>query len=126
MMDALLIAEGSVVADVGTAGGWFAVRLARRVGPNGLVYAEDIQPEMIEAVARRVQDEGLQNVRAVLGTPTDPRLPSRVDAVLIVDVYHEMDDPVTVLKNLARYLKPQGRLGIGGWNPGGGGPGPPP
>ena len=126
IMDALLIAEGSVVADLGAGGGWFTVRLARRVGPNGLVYAEDIQPEMIEAIARRVQDEGLRNVRTVLGTATDPRLPSNVDAVLIVDVYHEMDDPVTVLKNVARSLKPQGRIGVVGYNPGGGGPGPAP
>ena len=124
IMDALLIAEGSVVADIGAAGGWFTIRLARRVGPNGLVYGEDIQPEMIEAIARRVQDEGLQNVRTVLGTPTDPRLPTPVDAVLIVDVYHEMDDPVTVLRNLARSLKPQGRIGVVGYNAGGGGPGP--
>jgi predicted methyltransferase len=126
IMDALGIAEGSVVADLGAGGGWFTIRLARRVGPNGIVYGEDIQPEMIEAIARRVQEEGLQNVRTVLGTPTDPRLPSRVDTVLIMDVYHEMDDPVTVLKSVARYLKPQGRLGIVGYNPGGGGPGPEP
>ena len=126
ILDALLIAEGSVVADLGAGGGWFTVRLARRVGPNGLVYAEDIQPEMIEAIARRVQEEGLQNVRTVLGTPTDPRLPSKVDALLIVDVYHEMDDPVTVLKNVAKSLKPQGRIGVVGYNPGGGGPGPEP
>lgn len=126
IMDALLIAEGSVVADLGAGGGWFTVRLARRVGPNGLVYGEDIQPEMIEAIARRVQEEGLQNVTTVLGTATDPRLPSKVDAVLIVDVYHEMDDPVTVLKNVRTSLKPQGRIGVVGYNPGGGGPGPAP
>jgi predicted methyltransferase len=126
IMDALGIAEGSVVADLGAGGGWFTIRLARRVGPNGIVYGEDIQPEMIEAIARRVQEEGLQNVRTVLGTPTDPRLPSKVDTVLIMDVYHELDDPVTVMKNVARYLKPQGRLGIVGYNPGGGGPGPEP
>lgn len=126
IMDALSIAEGSVVADLGAGGGWFTVRLARRVGPNGLVYGEDIQPEMIEAIGRRVQGEGLRNVRTVLGTETDPKLPTRVDAVLIVDVYNEIDDPVTVLKNVARYLKPQGRLGIVDFNQGGGGPGPEP
>jgi ubiquinone/menaquinone biosynthesis C-methylase UbiE len=125
-MDALSIAEGSVVADLGAGGGWFTVRLARRVGPNGLVYGEDVQPEMIEAMGRRVQGEGLQNVRTVLGTETDPKLPTKVDAVLIVDVYNEIDDPVTVLKNVAGYLKPQGRLGIVDFNQGGGGPGPDP
>jgi SAM-dependent methyltransferase len=126
IMDSLLIAEGSVVADLGAGGGWFTIHLARRVGPNGLVYAEDIQPEMIEAIGRRVQREGLQNVRAVLGMANNPRLPAGIDAVLIVDVYHEMDDPVAVLRNVARSLKPLGRLGIVGFNPGGGGPGPAP
>jgi SAM-dependent methyltransferase len=59
IMDSLHIAEGSIVADLGAGGGWFTIRLARRVGPNGVVYAEDIQPEMIEAIGRRVQREGL-------------------------------------------------------------------
>lgn len=126
IMDALLIAEGSSVADLGAGGGWFTIRLARRVGPNGLVYAEDIQREMIEAIGRRVQREGLQNVQTVLGTATDPRLPSGIDAVLIVDVYNEMEDPVTVLRNVARSLKPQGRLGVVVFDAGGGGPGPAP
>ena len=92
-MDALGIAEGAVVADLGAGGGWFTLRLARRVGPNGLVYAEDIQPLMIEAIGRRMQSENLTNVKPVLGTPTDPRLPPGLDAVLISDAYHEMDEP---------------------------------
>jgi len=93
IMDVLGIADGAVVADLGAGGGWFTIRLARRVGPNGLVYAQDIQPQMIEAINRRVQQEGLTNVRTVLGTPTDPRLPGGLDAVLIVDAYREMDEP---------------------------------
>src|SRR5688572_32220654 len=71
IMDELRIAEGSVVADLGAGGGWFTIRLARRVGPNGLVYAEDIQPQMIDATRRRAQHERLTNVRTVLGTPSD-------------------------------------------------------
>ena len=126
IMDALNIAEGSVVADLGAGGGWFTIRLARRVLPNGIVYAEDIQPQMIEAISRRVQRENLLNVRPVLGTAKDPRLPSGLDAVLIVDVYHEVEDPVTLLKNVAGSLKPQGRIGIVHFNPGAGGPGPAP
>jgi len=128
VMDALLIAEGSKVADVGAGGGWFTIHLSRRVGPNGVVYAEDIQPEMIEAISRRVQRETLTNVKPVLGMPNDPRLPAGLDAVLIADSYPEMDDPpgaaVPLLKNVARSLKPQGRLGIVNFTPGGGGPGP--
>ncbi len=126
IMDTLLIAEGSVVAEVGAAGGWFTMHLARRVGPNGIVYAEDIQRQMIEAIARRVQRENLRNVCTVLGTATDPHLPSGIDAVLIADVYAEMEDPVTLLRKVALSLKPQGRVGIVDFKPGGGGPGPAP
>jgi SAM-dependent methyltransferase len=130
IMDALGIAEGSVVADLGAAGGWFTLRLARRVGPNGLVYAEDIQPLMLELISRLMQRENIANVKTILGTPTDPRLPPGLDAALIADAYHEMDDPadprliVALLENIARSLKPQGRLGIVDWVPGNGGPGP--
>ncbi len=126
IMDTLGIAEGSVVADIGAGGGWFTIRLARRVGPNGLVYAEDIQPLMIEATNRRVAREDLRNVRTVLGTPSDPALPPGVDVELMVDTFHEMDDPVPLLRNLARALKPGGRLGIVEFTAGGGGPGPDP
>ena len=126
IMDALKIAEGSIVADLGAGGGWFTVRLARRVGPSGRVYAEDIQPLMIEAIKRRVQRENLTNVQPVLGTPKDSRLPHGLDAVLIVGAYHEMEDPVTLLRNAADSLKPQGRIGVVDFSAGAGGPGPDP
>lgn len=126
IMDALGIGDGSVVADIGAGGGWFTVRLARRVGPNGLVYAEDVQRQMIESIERRVQREALRNVRVVLGTNEDPRLPlAALDAALIVDAYHEMDGRVPLLRNLAKSLKPNGRLGIIDFKLEGGGPGPP-
>jgi ubiquinone/menaquinone biosynthesis C-methylase UbiE len=126
VMDALGIADGATVADLGAGGGWFTIRLARRVGPNGIVYAEDVQPEMIEAITRRVEREGLTNVKPVLGAPTNPRLPeTALDAVLIVGVYNEMEDPVALLKNVAAALKPRGRLGIVDFTHEGFGPGPP-
>lgn len=125
ILDALGIADGAVVADLGAGSGWFTVRLARRVGPNGIVYAEDIQREMIEATERRVEREGLRNVQTILGTQNDPRLPEgRLDAVLIVDTYHEMENPVALLRNLARALKPQGRVGLVDYRQEDGGPGP--
>jgi ubiquinone/menaquinone biosynthesis C-methylase UbiE len=124
-MDTLLIAEGSVVADLGAGGGWFTMRLASRVGPNGIVYAEDVQPQMIEAITRRTGRAMLRNVRTVLGTSLDPRLPAPVDAVLIVDTYHEMEQPVVMLGNVARSLKPAGRIGIIEFKKDGWGPGPP-
>jgi ubiquinone/menaquinone biosynthesis C-methylase UbiE len=123
-MDALQIGEDSVVADLGAGGGWFTIRLAGRA-INGRVYAEDIQREMIESIDRRVKREGLTNVKVILGTPSDPALPEPVDAVLIVDAYHEMDAPVVLLANVAKSLKPNGRLGIVDFKKDGGGPGPP-
>ncbi|MGH9411941.1 MAG: class I SAM-dependent methyltransferase [Vicinamibacterales bacterium] len=125
IMDALLIGDGSSVADVGAGGGWFTVRLARRVGPNGLVFAEDIQRPMIEAIQQRVRLEGLRNVKTVLGTSEDPGLPpASLDAVLIVDSYYEFEHPITLLANLAKTLKPSGRIGIINFKRDGGGPGP--
>ncbi len=127
IMDALNIAEGSAVAELGAGSGWFTIRLARRVGPNGRVYAEDIQPQMIEVIKRRVPREnlGYNNVEPTLGTAEDPKLPiSKLDAILIVDAFHEMERPVPLLRNAARALKPDGRLGIVEFNMAGGGPGP--
>jgi predicted methyltransferase len=127
IMDALGVAEGSVVADIGAGAGWFTIQLARRVGPNGVVYAQDVQREMLEAIRRRVAREGLQNVQTRLGVKSLPNLPERaLDAVLVVDVYPEVEEPVTLLRNLAAALKPGGRLGIVNYKPGRGGPGPSP
>jgi ubiquinone/menaquinone biosynthesis C-methylase UbiE len=127
IMDALSIAEGSVVADLGAGSGWFTIRLANRVGPNGKVFAEDIQPEMIGVIRRRVNRENLQRrVEVKLGKPVDPELPPNVlDAALIVDSYYEMEQPVVLLRNLARALKKNGRIGIVNFTKAGGGPGPP-
>jgi ubiquinone/menaquinone biosynthesis C-methylase UbiE len=126
VMDALHVAEGTTVADLGAGGGWFTMRLARRVGSHGHVYAVDVQRLMIEAIQRRVQREGFNNVTAVQGDYDDPRLPAdaRLDAVLIVDAFHEMEDPVVLLRNVARTLKPHGRIGIIDYREGEGGPGP--
>jgi ubiquinone/menaquinone biosynthesis C-methylase UbiE len=124
VMDALGIGEGSVVADVGAGGGWFTVRLARRVGPNGTVYAQDIQAQMLEAIGRRVQRDGYRNVKRVKGEPDDPKLPpNALDAALIVDSYHEFPHPVALLSRLGASLKPGGRIGIVNFTKDGGGPG---
>ena len=127
IMDALQIAEGSVVADLGAGSGWFTIRLARRVLPTGKVFAEDIQQPMVSAMNLRIKREGLEKiVTTVLGTPSDPRLPpNALDAVLIVDAYHEMEDPVVLLRNVGASLKPGGRLGIVNFTKEGFGPGPP-
>jgi ubiquinone/menaquinone biosynthesis C-methylase UbiE len=126
IMDALGVADASRVADVGAGSGWFTIRLARRVGPQGVVYAEDVQQEMLNAISRRVQREGLANVRPVLGRGADPRLPpGTLDAVLLVDAFHEIEDRVAMLSNIAQALKPQGKVGVIDFRvDGGGGPGP--
>jgi ubiquinone/menaquinone biosynthesis C-methylase UbiE len=129
IMDAMGIADASVVADIGAGSGWFTIRLARRVGPQGLVYAEDVQQEMINAISRRVSREGFNNVKPKLGTIDDPKLPAQsLDAALLVDSFHEVDekDRVTMLTNLAKALKPSGRLGIIDFRLDGTGPGPAP
>jgi SAM-dependent methyltransferase len=128
IMDALRIAEKASVADIGAGAGFFTVRLARRVGPNGIVYAEDIQQPMLESIKRRVRGEGLNNVVTRLGTPTDANLPKgALDAVLVVDVYQEVEEKISrirLLQHLAETLKPNGRIGIVNYKPGEGGPGP--
>ena len=130
IMDQLNIAEASVVADIGAGAGWFTIRLAKRVGPNGLVYAQDVQHEMVTAIRRRVQREKLQNVRVVQGHENSHNLPSTalkaLDAVLVVDVYPEVEpkDRVSFLQSLAALLRPKGRIGIVNYKPGSGGPGP--
>ena len=124
-MDALGIADGARVADLGAGGGYFTIRLARRVGPNGIVYAEDIQTQMLESIKRRVEREQLQNVRSVLGKPADPNLPpGELDAVLIVDTFNAFEQPVAVLRGVYESLKPGGRVGIIEYKKDGYGPGP--
>ena len=127
IMDALAVADGGRVADIGAGAGWFTIQLARRVGPNGIVYAQDVQRQMLEAIRRRVAREGLTNVQTRLGHGSVPNLPGgELDAVLVVDVYTEVEDRVTFLRNLAAALKPGGRIGVVNYKPGRGGPGPDP
>lgn len=125
IMDSLGITSGTTVADVGAGGGWFTIKLANRVGPKGLVYAEDIQREMIESINRRVNRTNLSNVKTIIGTSNNPKIPTPVDAVLMVDVYGEVEDPVTLLRNVIPQLEKGGRIGIIEHRLNGGGPGPP-
>jgi predicted methyltransferase len=113
VMDLLGITPGKSVADIGAGSGWFTVRAARRVGPRGTVFAEDINPQAIQYIDARVQKEKLTNVRTVLGTPDDPKIPANsVDALLMLKVYHEIAHPIPVMKTLRGSLKPGGRIGI--------------
>ena len=113
VMDVLKIREGSGVADIGAGSGWFTVRAARRAGAGGTVYAVEINEDYLKHIAGRARDERLPNIRTVLGRPGDPSLPpASVDAVLILKTYHEVAEPVRLLRNLRASLRPGALVGI--------------
>jgi predicted methyltransferase len=105
--------DGDVVADLGAGTGYFTRRLAKAVAPSGRVYAVDIQPEMLALLKRNAEAAGLTNVVPVLGTADDPRLPpGSVDWILLVDVYHELQQPKAVLARMREALKPTGKVAL--------------
>lgn len=111
MIDALGIRPGQTVCDLGAGNGFYTLELARLVGPEGLVYAVDIQPEMLRMLSRRAAQERVSNIRLVLGSPIDPRLPAgEIDLVLCVDVYHEFSHPDAMLSRIRESLSEEGRL----------------
>ena len=107
------VRPGAIVADVGAGDGFFTSRLARAVGANGRVFAVDIDDEAMDRLRKRLQEDGIANVTIVKGSTDDPKLPERtLDAALIVNAYHEMEQHQSVLAGLRRALKPDGRLVI--------------
>jgi SAM-dependent methyltransferase len=113
VMDILEITPGKTVADIGAGSGWFTVRAARRVTSTGSVYAVDINPEAIRYVANRAQKEGLRNVNTILSKSDDPQLPAdKIDSVLLLKTYHEVEKPVALLQNLRASLRPGAKVGI--------------
>jgi len=113
VMDLLGITPGKSVADIGAGSGWFTVRAARRVGAGGIVYAVDINPEAVKYIGERAKKEQLQNVKEVLSKADDSMLPAgSVDAVLMLKTYHEVAEPVSLLRNLRAALRPVAKVGI--------------
>lgn len=113
VMDILNVHPGSCVADIGAGSGWFSVRAAKRVGDQGSVYAVDINPDAIKYILDRVQKSNIHNVRTILSSPDDPKLPANaVDSVLILKTYHEIAEPVRLLQNLRKGLRTGARVGI--------------
>ena len=105
------IKKGSVVADVGAGSGYMSVKMAKRVGANGIVYANDIQQPMLDLLDKRLKKGRITNVRPILGTPDDPKLPPEsIEMALLVDVYHEFSQPQAMLRHLHDALKAGGRL----------------
>jgi len=113
IIEALAIGNGSVVADIGAGYGYYAVRLSPVVGTSGRIYAEEIDRPLVEKLRRRVANENLKNIKPVLGKPDDPGLPgSSLDAILLADVYHEVESRSGFLRRIMTSLKPGGRLVI--------------
>jgi protein-L-isoaspartate O-methyltransferase len=107
----LAVKAGQTVADIGAGSGYHSMRLARAVGPTGKVLAVDIQNEMLEIIRSKAKKRKFEQVRTILGTAEDPRLPAgEVDLILLVDVYHEFSHPYEMTERMVRALKPGGRL----------------
>ena len=111
VLDTLKITPGSTVADIGAGTGYFSLRLAKRVGPQGRVLATDIQPQMLALLSENMRAAGIRNIEPILCTPTDAKLPEgQLDLALMVDVYHELASPEETMTQVRRALKPDGRL----------------
>jgi ubiquinone/menaquinone biosynthesis C-methylase UbiE len=110
-LNALKIPKGASVADIGAGSGFITERLSARVGSTGRVFANDVQPQMLQMLARRLAAKKITNVTLVQGTIDDPKLdPASVDLEIMVDVYHELSQPQAMLRHLREALKPGGRL----------------
>jgi SAM-dependent methyltransferase len=113
VMDLLQVRPGMTVADVGAGSGYYTVRLSPRLGPQGRVIAQDIIPRYLEELRGRITRAGLRNVTVALGEPHDPRLPpASADLVLLVHMYHEVEQPYAFLYNLRPALRPGGRVAV--------------
>ena len=110
-LNAIGLKPGMTVAEVGAGTGYVALRMARRVGPAGKVYANDVQPEMLQLLRGNAAKAGLTNVVTVQGSVSDPNLPAgQIDLIILVDVYHEFSQPQKMLEGIRAALKPGGRL----------------
>lgn len=111
VIQALALKPDAVIADIGSGTGYFAVRLAR-MAPKGRVYGVDTEPDMVKHLAERAKRESLTNITSVAGAPDDPRLPEKVDLILLVDVFHHIDNRERYFRKLRDTLKPGGRIAI--------------
>ena len=107
----LNITSDSEVADVGCHEGYMTFKLAGKVEGSGAVYAVDVDAGKIEKVKKRAQENNLPQIKVIKGDHDDPNLPfHRLDAVIILDTYHEMDKHDEILKHIKTSLKTGGRL----------------
>ena len=111
VIQALGLAPEASVADIGAGTGYFAARLANML-PKGTVYAVDLEPDMVKYLGERAKREGLKNLKPIAGSAGDARLPAKVDLVLLVDVYHHIENREQYFTRLAASLKPRGRVAV--------------
>jgi SAM-dependent methyltransferase len=111
VIQALALKPDATVVDIGAGTGYFAARLARML-PNGTVYAVDVEPEMVKYLAERAKREGLDNLKPVAATPSELRIPQQADLILLVDVYHHVEDRNRYFRRLAASLTQGGRLAV--------------
>jgi ubiquinone/menaquinone biosynthesis C-methylase UbiE len=117
VLDALAVAPGQTVCDIGAGPGYFALRASKRVGAAGRVFAVDVDPRILDALRSRIEKAGARNVTPVLALAADPLLPPRsCDRVLVVDAYHHFPDRPRYLARLAALLRPGGRLANVDWH----------
>ena len=109
---ALKIKPGQKIADLGAGSGLFTRPMAAKLAGTGIVYAIDIDPDLLKHIEKTAQEQKLSNIRTVLGTETDPKLPAPVDLIVIIDTLHHIQNQSAYLKNLKRYLRPDGRIAI--------------
>jgi cyclopropane fatty-acyl-phospholipid synthase-like methyltransferase len=111
VIEALKLAPDAAVADIGAGTGYFSVRLAQ-AAPKGRVYAADLEPDMVKYIEQRARQMKLANITAVLAAADDPKLPARVDRVLVVNTYHHIGSREAYFRRLAGSLKPDGEVAI--------------
>ncbi|MBC8552064.1 MAG: methyltransferase domain-containing protein [Candidatus Brocadiales bacterium] len=118
IMGRLHLGAGDIVADIGAGSGYFTIPFASIVGDKGLVFAEDIQIEMINYISRKVENLKLKNVRVIFGKPDDPSLLDNFfNLVFLANTYHELDKPFLMLENIKKDMRHSGRLAIIDWDP---------
>ena len=118
IMERLRINTGDIVADIGAGSGYFTIPLASRVGDKGMVFAEEIQIEMVNYISKKVERLGLNNVRVVFGKAEDPSLlDDFFNLVFLTNTYHELEKPLLMLENIRKDLRYNGRLVIIDWDP---------
>ncbi len=112
-MDAIGVAPGMVVGEAGAGDGYFTLPMARRVGTEGVVVANDISRKSLRTLEQRSKEQGLSNIQTVVGESADPLFPRRdLQLVVLVHAFHEFDRPVEWLVNLKKYLRPGASLAI--------------